>query len=502
MRIHIIIAALLLILFSNKAHSQNATVHVNSGEAATLTASLQTAGSITGPTYRWYTAPTGGTAISSNSIFTTAPLTKDTVFYVSVEGDEYCEGTRLVVNVLVKQSHEVAICSGEIVTLIVGLQTAGSISNPVYKWYDAPTGGTQLGTGHTFVSSTPITTDTIFYVSVEGDEYCEGSRLAINVTAMPCDDLAKKNATLLDPLFPHNGNYANPVSILGNEVVKYEITTRNLTAASVDIVIVDTLPAYLEHVGTATPSLAVPPGTTAPSQPARDVLTWKFTNVAPNAPVTASFNARPLPGAVASQPLFINHAMVSIVTAPGDSIHLRTNGTFHQGAGISILTFSAGLGGEIFNATEQALDYKSTPTAGIIIAPEEGYRFAGWSHDGYTSLRGVSIRAQREIMHYDTLTVYGNVELHAEFVPVEMLLKDEHEEVEAEVSDDDKAWAVKDELLVRTATAGSIVRIYTTEGILRELHTIVSSGTTSRKLSRGIYIVTINNGIGHKVRIE
>jgi len=50
--------------------------------------------------------------------------------------------------------------------------------------------------------------------------------------------------------------------------------------------------------------------------------------------------------------------------------------------------------------------------------------------------------------------------------------------------------------------AGSIVRVYSTEGVLREQHTIVSAGTTSRKLSRGIYMVTINNNIGHKVRVE
>ena len=474
------------------------------GETATLNASLAAAGLITNPVYKWYDRPTGGTLLHTGETFTTSvPLTSDTAFYVSVEGDDYCVSSRLTVSVIADAcAADAIVCIGEKATLTASLETAGSITNPVYRWYAAPSGGTPLHTGTTFTTSAGITTDTAFYVSVEGDDYCESPRQRTTVSAIDCGSFAKKNATILPNTVAENGTYPNPQSLLGNEVVKYEITVRNPTLTSVDIVIVDTLPAYLDYVGSATPSLAVPPGTTAPSQPERDVLTWRFTGIAPNGSVTASFNAMPESGAVASQPLFINRAMASIVIAPGDSMRIQTNGTFHQGAGISIITFSASIGGEIFNATEQALDYMSTPTAGIIIAPEEGYKFAGWSHDGYTSLRGVSIRAQRGIMHYDTLTVYGNVQLHAEFVPVEMLLKEEAEDAVEDVSDEDKAWAVKDELFVRTTQAGSIVRIYTTEGVLREQHTMVSAGTTSRKLPRGIYIVTINNGIGHKTRIE
>ena len=505
MKIHIVIIALLLALFSNKIQSQSATVHISSGQTATLTASLQTAGSVTNPIYRWYTAPTGGTAITTNPILITSALTSDTIFYVSVEGDEYCESPRLPVNVLVEHSYDFMICSGEIATLTVGLETAGSITNPVYKWYTDPIGGTLLGTGHTFVSSTPITADTVFYVSVEGDEYCEGSRFKVNVIALPCADLAIKNAILLPNTSNENGTYPNPVSVLGNEEIKYTISSSNPTAANVDIIIVDTLPAYLEYAGTAssTPPVSVAESnTTAPPNPSRKVLAWRFTNIAPNAGVTASFNAKAQPGSVASQPLFINRAMVSIVRSPGDSTHIQTNGTFHQGAGVSIMTFSAGIGGEIFNATEQALDYMSTPASGIIVAPEEGYKFAGWSHRDYTSLRGAVIEAQAGIMHYDTLMVYGNVELHAEFMPVEALLKEEQEEGISEMPEEDKVWAVKDELFITTTTAGSIVRIYSTEGGLREQHTIVSVGTISRRLSRGTYIVTINNDIGQKVRIE
>ena len=584
----IIKTVLLLILFNNNAHSQGAVIHVISGETATMTASLSTAGSITSPVYRWYDEPTGGTLLRTGATYTTTTaITSDTAFYVSVEGSNYCLGERLMVNVLTERTSVITVCHGETATLTASLAAAGIISNPIYKWYDKPSGGTLLRTGATYTTTTPLTSDTVFYVSVEGsdhcvsallkvivivdactadaivcygekatvtasleiansltnpiyrwyaapnggsplytghtfttasgittdtafyvsvqgDGYCESSRRRVNVEIRSCAPYeAEKSATLLPNTSAQNGAYANPVSILGNEVVKYEIKTKNPTLAGVDIVIVDTLPAYLDYDGavSSTPSVSATFAKTSP-HPERDILTWRFTGVAPNAPVTVSFNARPQSGSVASQPLFINRATVSIVKSPGDSTHIQTNGTFHQGAGVSIMTFSAGLGGEIFNATEQALDYMSAPKAGIIIAPEEGYKFAGWSHRGYISLRGVPIAAQDGIMHYDTLTVYGNVELHAEFVPVEMLMMEEQEDVETEMSDEDKVWAVKDEMFIRTTTAGSIVRIYTTEGILREQRTIVAPGTTTSKMPRGIYVVTINNAIGHKVRIE
>ncbi|MDR1115205.1 MAG: hypothetical protein LBL33_03480, partial [Tannerella sp.] len=58
------------------------------------------------------------------------------------------------------------------------------------------------------------------------------------------------------------------------------------------------------------------------------------------------------------------------------------------------------------------------------------------------------------------------------------------------------------ELYILTAKAGSIVRVYSPDGILHKLQTIVASGETRIKLQRGIYIVTLNNGVGQKVIIE
>ena len=313
--------------------------------------------------------------------------------------------------------------------------------------------------------------------------------------------LMKKTARLLPNLAIDNGTYPNPVSILGNEIIEYTITAYNPTATALTVTIIDTLPAYLTFNGTASSGFTQLANTTPPPSPAREVLQWSSVNVPANNSASVTFEATPQPGSVASQPLFINHAWVTVPVGAG-SMKVLTNSTYHQGAGISLMTFSASLGGSIYNAGEQALDYMSTPRSGVIVAPDEGYRFAGWSHGNYTSLRGATIEAQEGIMMYDTLTVYGNVELHASFVPVEESLEDDEEIVVKSLETDDKAWAVDDELFVRTNKPNSIVRIYSLDGVLRGQHTIIVPGITTKKLSRGIYVVTINSGLGVKILIE
>ena len=391
-----------------------------------------------------------------------------------------------------------------------------------------------------------------------------------------------KNATLLTtPPFVHNGTYPNPVSVLYSEEIRYDIKAVNAANMIKDIVITDTLPAYLSYVsGSASGSVTKPVAllTSVDSSAvminafSRDRLVWRFTNVQAYDSVKVYYNATPQSGSAASQPLYINKAWVAIPRSPGDSIYMLTNSTYHQGAGVSVVSFSAGYGGNIYNAGAQALDYRSTPRSGVIVAPDNGYRFAGWSHDNYVSLRGKTINAQSAIAQYDTLTIYGDVVLHASFeleeyaiayylngganaagnpekytvesstITLEAPWKEGdtfigwtgsngeemqldanipsgstgelafyanyllsgREELEPEVSDvgDNKAWVVNDNLYIRTSKPGSVVRIYTIDGSLRELYTIVSPGVITKKLSRGIYVVTINNGIGDKVLIE
>jgi len=544
------------------------------GEVAVLTASLETAGSVINPKYKWYNALTGGNLLYTGEVFTTSTaLTSDTVFYVSLEGDNYCESWRLLVKVKVEDCAKLV---PDTVTVIqngqVLIDVKANDSIPLcLSAIPTPTIPTQ-GTAVTVGDKILYTPDADFFGqdSLEYSIVCSGTtyKTKIYITVFKAPEMIK-DAILLPGSIVQNGIYPNPVSILYSDTILYRITASNAGLPGGEtFIITDTVPAYLSFIsGSDVPSASLSATTTTP---VRSILKWTFPGFTVNDTRTVTFKATPQSGSVASQPLFINKAIITIVRSPGDSTMVPSNGTYHQGAGISLITFSAGLGGNIYNAGDQALDFMTTPSAGIIIAPDEGYRFTGWSHGNYVSLRGATIKAQEGIMLYDTLTIYGNVKLHANFEPEEYpieyylngsdnaknnpvkytiktgtialeapqktgdifvgwtgsngdepqsdvniqngstgeltfyanFLNSGREDVEEATVNEDKAWAVKEDLYVQTSKAGSIVRIFSTEGILRLQRTIVTPGTSLIKLQRGIYIVTINNNTGQKVLIE
>jgi len=198
--------------------------------------------------------------------------------------------------------------------------------------------------------------------------------------------------------------------------------------------------------------------------------------------------------------MFINKAWVTI---ENESSHIVTNNTFHQGAGVSLITFSHSIGGQIFNAQSQALDYKTTAKKGIFVAPDEDYEFDGWSHDAYFSLRGEIIPANSQIMHYDTLTVFGNVHLKANFVLKSRNDDTSNIKIPDEINEtEDKVWAYNNELYIRTSKADNVISIYTPDGILHKVQHNVSAGETKIILPQGIYFVTLNYGVGKKIKIN
>ena len=170
----------------------------------------------------------------------------------------------------------------------------------------------------------------------------------------------------------------------------------------------DTVPAYLFYTNIASP-LPVSVSSTG-ATPNRKVIHWLIPSARSKDTTYIIFRVKPQDGVCASQPMFVNRAWVTMNGVSGP-----TNSTYHQGAGISVITFSSAFGGQIYNAGQQALDYGASPRSGVIVVPDKGYRFAGWSHAAYRSLRGKTIEAQNNIMSYDTLTVYGDVALRANF---------------------------------------------------------------------------------------
>jgi uncharacterized repeat protein (TIGR02543 family)/uncharacterized repeat protein (TIGR01451 family) len=377
------------------------------------------------------------------------------------------------------------------------------------------------------------------------------------------EKMTKKATLLISPPVSNNGSYSNPVSVLYGEKIKYEINVINMIA-NADVKIIDTLPPYMDYVS----SSAVPPTTTSLTVgiPPQNVLSWTLSGINLGDDSIVYFEATPASGSNESQPLYTNRAWIFI----DNTLTFPTNSTYHQGAGSCVVTFSAGHGGSIYNTDPQVIDYSTSANEGVLVVPDEAHRFTGWSHDDYISHRGKLIKARSGIMYYDTLAIFGNVELRANFelnkYPIHYHLNGG---INAESNPDlytvesgpltleapqkagdvfvgwtgsngeesqktvtipkgstgeleyyanflysgrensvqqekptDKIWSAGNEVYIRTSRTGSIVRIFTPDGILREQHTILSAGITKLKLDHGIYIITLNNGVGQKVFIN
>jgi len=310
----------------------------------------------------------------------------------------------------------------------------------------------------------------------------------------------KKRATLNS--VQNNGTYPNPVAVLYRDSIKYEITAVNANIHSGTTLIVrDTLPAYLDTVSRATWSSPLPVVTIMPGTPARKALEWTFPNLAVGESRTVSFYATPEPGSVASQPLFVNWANV----LASDTLMIRGDtATYHQGAGVAVVTFAAAAGGSIFNFEPQAVDYSTAASsASILVVPDNGYVFSGWSHPAYISLRGIEIPADSGIMSLDTLPVYGNVEMTATF-SLESTVESATTGIEPQAlpAVEPCIWSAGSEIFVRPATLPAVLRIYTPEGVLTMQQTILNTGITKLHLPAGIYVATLNNSTGTKIVVS
>ncbi|WP_316739376.1 putative Ig domain-containing protein [Pedobacter aquatilis] len=163
-----------------------------SNVAASLSASSTT---VTNPVFTWYNDAALTSVAFVGSSFTTAPLTANTTYYVTVKGDNSCEnttGNAAVVTVTVKAYATAAditvnnanICSGNSTTLMASSLT---VLQPVFTWYSDASLTIPVFTGPTY-NLTSVTSTTTFYVTVKGSNKCENSAAdakAVTVTVNP-----------------------------------------------------------------------------------------------------------------------------------------------------------------------------------------------------------------------------------------------------------------------------------------------------------------------------
>lgn len=131
----------------------------------------------------WFDSLTGGTQLGSGTSFTTPILNSTSNFYALASLNGCTEGIRVPVTATVKTiptiigTQETEICYGNS-GQIVATPSAGIIN-----WYDAPSGGTILSSGVTFVTPN-LFSSTTYYAEVEANDCIYPIREAITVTVI------------------------------------------------------------------------------------------------------------------------------------------------------------------------------------------------------------------------------------------------------------------------------------------------------------------------------
>jgi gliding motility-associated-like protein len=174
-------------------------VSICSGTTAALTATASSVAKL-----EWYDAPVGGTKVGDGPSFTTPVLTATKTYYVqSVRSSNNCVNpnrvsvTVSVVSALVAPTvNNAVICAGNQATLTATV----AAQNVQIRWYSAPTGGTLLFTGPTYITNA-LNTDTAFYVETSNGTCSLGSRVKATVsvgTGAPTPTLEASNVNVCE----------------------------------------------------------------------------------------------------------------------------------------------------------------------------------------------------------------------------------------------------------------------------------------------------------------
>lgn len=161
----------------------NATLQACPGQTVTLNA-LNPDATLT---YKWYTVPTGGTAIATGATYVTPGITANQMYYLEAQNSNGCASpTRTAVSVQATPApgaptitgNDNGVCPGKTATLTAASTTTGVD----FRWYTVATGGTPIYTGATFVTPA-LNANTTYYVEAVTTGGCisAGQRTTVNV---------------------------------------------------------------------------------------------------------------------------------------------------------------------------------------------------------------------------------------------------------------------------------------------------------------------------------
>lgn len=142
--------------------AKNVVVCANS--SATLKATAP------GGTYQWYDS--NGNFLASGDTYVTPPITAATTYYVQTTSGG-CTSSQTPVNVNLTGKPNVTgatVCAGNVATLMAS-------GGDTYSWYDAASGGSQVGSGPSFITP-PLNASKTYYVVVTSNG-CTSSPTAV-----------------------------------------------------------------------------------------------------------------------------------------------------------------------------------------------------------------------------------------------------------------------------------------------------------------------------------
>ncbi len=147
----------------------------------------------------WFTAATGGTAFATTPSYTTPNLTASTTYYIEVSRNGCPNGERIPVVVNVVPLLNVPTFAVPSITACQGSPVTLAVENPnpaiTYKWYETPTGGTEIFTGATYTVSN-VTANKTYYVEATQQGCTSSSRGSIQVIVNPRPILPQVQASV------------------------------------------------------------------------------------------------------------------------------------------------------------------------------------------------------------------------------------------------------------------------------------------------------------------
>jgi hypothetical protein len=126
---------------------------------------------------RWYDAASGGTQVGSQPTLITPFISTTTTFYA--QADNGCVSNRvLAIATINPKPNDPVVTEGH--TCGIGNVTLSATSSNSLNWYDAPTGGNQIGSNTTYV--TPMLSNTTTYYVEAFDGTCPSNRIPVIAT--------------------------------------------------------------------------------------------------------------------------------------------------------------------------------------------------------------------------------------------------------------------------------------------------------------------------------